>query len=204
MQTICCVHATLFTASVGLRSQDRQSPCHHPACAGSRRVVRALEVTSVGVHCRQMPVWIVVIRWKTNPARRPVFIHRDVYRCYTGAPMRKWLAVILLVFIPLQASWAAVASYCQHETGVAAKHFGHHDHQHKAADGKGAATDPAQIGSSDPDCAYCHAGCSPALPGEVACSSPIARSSMDAADYRARLAPPPFEHLERPQWRVLA
>lgn len=117
--------------------------------------------------------------------------------------MRKWLAIILLVFMPLQSSWAAVASYCQHETGAAARHFGHHDHQHKAADGKEAAPDPANIGSGDPDCASCHAGCSSALPGDAALS-PIARSSMDATDYWARLTPPPFERLERPQWRVLA
>ena len=54
--------------------------------------------------------------------------------------MRKWLAIVLLVFLPLQFSWAAVASYCQHETGAAAKHFGHHAHQHKAADGKDTGT----------------------------------------------------------------
>ena len=55
--------------------------------------------------------------------------------------------------MPLQLSWAAMASYCQHKTGAAAKHFGHHDHQHKAADGKEKAPDPAKTGGNDLDCA---------------------------------------------------
>ncbi len=116
--------------------------------------------------------------------------------------MRKCLAIFLLVFMPLQLSWAAVASYCQHETGASAKHFGHHDHQHKAADGRDAAPD-AKTGGGDPDCASCHAGCSSALLGEVALQ-PMFSSSLDIADYWARLTSPPFERLERPQWRALA
>lgn len=118
--------------------------------------------------------------------------------------MRKCLAIFLLVFMPLQLSWAAVvSSYCQHETGASAKHFGHHDHQHKAADGKGAAPDPAKTGGGDPDCASCHAGCSLALSGEATLTSMFS-SSLDVADYWARLTSPPLERLERPQWRALA
>ncbi|NCV41106.1 MAG: hypothetical protein EBW11_11190 [Betaproteobacteria bacterium] len=40
--------------------------------------------------------------------------------------MRKFLAIFLLVLLPLQFSWAAVAGYCQHEAGVTANHPGHH------------------------------------------------------------------------------
>ena len=96
--------------------------------------------------------------------------------------MRKWLAILLLVFMPLQLSWAAAASYCQHETGTSAKHFGHHDHQHKIADGKDASSDPAKTIGGDPDCASCHAGCLSALPGAVTIAS-LADSSLDTADY---------------------
>jgi hypothetical protein len=42
--------------------------------------------------------------------------------------MRRWLVLLLLVLLPLQFSWAAVASYCVHENGAAADHLGHHDH----------------------------------------------------------------------------
>ena len=50
--------------------------------------------------------------------------------------MRRWLATLLLVLLPFQFSWAAVGGYCQHETGAAAKHFGHHNHQHQADAGE--------------------------------------------------------------------
>lgn len=44
--------------------------------------------------------------------------------------MRKLLAILLISLLSLQASWAAAASYCRHERGAAARHFGHHEHQH--------------------------------------------------------------------------
>ena len=117
--------------------------------------------------------------------------------------MPRLFMIFLIVLMPLQLSWAAMASYCQHETGAAAKHFGHHDHQHKTADGKDASSDSVKTIGGDPDCASCHAGCLSALLGAVAIAS-LADSSLDTADYGARLTSPPFERLERPQWRVLA
>ncbi len=45
--------------------------------------------------------------------------------------MRRWLAIFLLVFIPLQFTWAAASAYSQHENWDAANHFGHHAHEHK-------------------------------------------------------------------------
>lgn len=44
--------------------------------------------------------------------------------------MRKVLAILLISLLSLQASWAAAASYCRHEQGAAARHFGHHEHRH--------------------------------------------------------------------------
>jgi len=104
--------------------------------------------------------------------------------------MRKWLAIVLLVFLPLQFSWAAVASYCQHETGAAAKHFGHHAHQHKAADGQDASPDPAKTLGGDPDCASCHAGCFSVLSGDVKLASPVS-PSLDTGYPPEHLAEPP-------------
>jgi hypothetical protein len=49
-------------------------------------------------------------------------------------PMRRYLAIFLLVLLPLQYSWAAMASYCEHETSVTAKHPGHHTHDHASVD----------------------------------------------------------------------
>lgn len=45
--------------------------------------------------------------------------------------MRRWLTVLLLVLLPLQLGWAALGSYCQHETGRQAQHLGHHSHPHQ-------------------------------------------------------------------------
>ncbi len=117
--------------------------------------------------------------------------------------MPRLFMIFLIVLMPLQLSWAAMASYCQHETGAAAKHFGHHDHQHKAADGKEKAPDPAKTGGNDLDCASCHASC-PSILHENLTPPPILSSSLLIADHWARLTSPPFQRLERPQWRVLA
>ena len=45
-------------------------------------------------------------------------------------PMRRLVCVFLLIWFPFQISWAAVSSYCQHESGAGAQHFGHHFHVH--------------------------------------------------------------------------
>ncbi|MDR1063472.1 MAG: hypothetical protein LBL48_06015 [Azoarcus sp.] len=69
--------------------------------------------------------------------------------------MRRWLAVLLLVFLPLQSAWAAAGVYCQHERGEAANHFGHHEHRHVTPDNS-ADTDSDASGrqSADNDCSF--------------------------------------------------
>jgi len=116
--------------------------------------------------------------------------------------MRRWLAILLLVFLPLQFSWAAVAGYCQHETGVAAQHFGHHEHQHHADDADSSDT-KALGGGIDADCAACHASCAAALTG-IATILPIAATFVDHPWPPAVLASPPTGQPERPNWSVSA
>lgn len=48
--------------------------------------------------------------------------------------MRRCLVLVLLLWLPLQFSWAAAAGYCGHEQRKGAAHFGHHAHQHRAVD----------------------------------------------------------------------
>ena len=48
------------------------------------------------------------------------------------AAMRRFVLLFLMLILPLQWSWAAVASVCRHETGSAAQYLGHHDHEHAA------------------------------------------------------------------------
>ena len=49
------------------------------------------------------------------------------------AAMRRFVLLFLMLILPLQWSWAAVASVCRHETGSAAQHLGHHVHEHAVA-----------------------------------------------------------------------
>lgn len=73
--------------------------------------------------------------------------------------MRRLVLICVMLLLPVQWTWAAAASYCGHETGIASKHFGHHDHLHKASSSDaskgGKSTSPAGL---DLDCGYCHLG----------------------------------------------
>lgn len=63
----------------------------------------------------------------------------------------------MMLVLPLQASWAAVASYCQHESEPSTYHFGHHVHQHHAADSGDSKEKRSTILSHD-DCLHSHGG----------------------------------------------
>ena len=70
--------------------------------------------------------------------------------------MRRWIAIFILI-LPLQFSWAAVASYCQHESEPAkTEHIGHHEHKHADTDtvGKTKKSEPS-LDKSDRDCRLC-------------------------------------------------
>lgn len=131
--------------------------------------------------------------------------------------MHHLLAVILLAFLPLQFTAAAVASYCSHEAQADAGYISHHDHQHHAdaiddvearadlmanlhstADAKGDEAPDAM----DLDCGHCHGSCViltlPAtLPGMPGSASP--HPNFDDATGAHTPARP-----ERPQWLPLA
>ena len=128
--------------------------------------------------------------------------------------MRRILATVLLALLPLQFSWAAVASYCGHEEQAGAAHFGHHEHQYHA-DTIGNAETVADLvatadaagekapGAMDLDCGHCHGYCSvmltlpSGLPGALSTAHPSATLD-EAGGAHAPTRP------ERPQWRPLA
>jgi len=124
-------------------------------------------------------------------------------------PVRRFLAIVLLAMLPLQLSWAAVASYCEHET-QGTGHFGHHEHQHHTDAGSDAgpvadaeAQGDKASGAMDLDCGHCHGQCGvmltlPArLPGSLSTAPPTA--TIDEAGGAHAPARP-----ERPQWLPLA
>ncbi len=72
----------------------------------------------------------------------------------TLPPVRRCLAILLLVFMPAQFSWAMVGQYCAHETGAQSQHLGHHSHQHEQSDAASAQADtPATDDASLVQCA---------------------------------------------------
>ena len=132
--------------------------------------------------------------------------------------MRRLLAIVLLVLLPLQFSWAGVAPYCGHEEQAGANHFGHHEHQHPAEIGIDAASDadldagstpttdvPAGklAGAPDLDCGHCHGAGSMILitPAPVA-SLPLTALRLASIDEAGGAHAP--TRPERPQWLPLA
>ncbi len=129
--------------------------------------------------------------------------------------MRKFVAFLMLVLLPLQFSVAVAARYCQHETGPGAAHFGHHEHSchggqaqaKPAADGKvaeGSCTENTKLpGANDHDCGACHAGCAAALTTPI---KPITVATVSTAVgfHPTPPASAPAARPERPNWYALA
>ncbi len=109
--------------------------------------------------------------------------------------MRKFAAILLLLLIPLQSSWAAVACYCQHEQGDSVRHFGHHEHQHESAKA-------AQPGAAvaDADCGLCQAGFLTAMMIEPRMSIAVLNVIGPAEPVDSQAASPPLDLPERPNW----
>jgi hypothetical protein len=122
-------------------------------------------------------------------------------------PMRRWFVILLLALLPFQFTWAAVASYCAHETGSQAQHVGHHEHEHTsvAAD---LVADADALSADAPagqhlDCGHCHGGCT-GMPMLKNAAVVLTSAQHPAATFSplvlSRAQAPP----ERPQWLTLA
>ncbi len=123
--------------------------------------------------------------------------------------MRRLFILALLALLPLQFSWAAVASYCEHET-QGDGHFGHHEHQHRvnATSDAGPVSDAdlqadPTSGAMDLDCGHCHGNLSAlptlsAKPPALLSTAPPTASLREAGNADAPARP------ERPQWLRLA
>ncbi|MFT3758232.1 hypothetical protein [Thauera sp.] len=112
--------------------------------------------------------------------------------------MRRWLSILFLLMLPLQFSWAAVSAYCQHETGAAADHLGHHAHSHQA----GADETAGGEGSGfDPDCGFCHAGsCTTVLSADLSVVPASIVAVLPGGELRTWLPAGLSAEPERPKW----
>ena len=117
----------------------------------------------------------------------------------------------MLVLLPLQFSWAAVAAYCGHETGQHAEHLGHHEHRHadqaKAdqakADQDSAPADQKAPAGFDFDCGHCHGTCA-SMPAPLGDTSPLALASHPVTPVEGIVRTLAQSPPERPQWLPLA
>lgn len=129
-------------------------------------------------------------------------------RVTTLRRMRRWLAILMLVLLPAQFSWAVVGQYCAHETGAQTRHLGHHSHERDHGDATpvqagelpdGDASPWDAAGGGHPDCEYCHLACGVVVPVPSAGAAPTASAGLPAASVPAvgrHIADQP----ERPQW----
>ncbi|RZT36603.1 cation efflux protein, CzcI family [Cupriavidus agavae] len=115
--------------------------------------------------------------------------------------MRRFLLICLLFVLPFQFSWAAAASYCQHETTVASWHLGHHEHRHQAAqDG----VEKEKMPVVDTDCGVCHAVSVPMAWGDVAVESQAQGHGAGASRHEMPFSSRNPSAPDRPQWQRLA
>lgn len=121
--------------------------------------------------------------------------------------MRSWRVLCLVLFLSLQFSWAAVAGYCQHQSDLAPAHFGHHEHEHGAAEAQAQVSadvlDALAAPGVDADCVACHAACASALPWHFNLTQPPGASAA-VAYHPVRWPAPPGQGLDRPQWLLPA
>lgn len=119
--------------------------------------------------------------------------------------MRRWCGILLLLLLPFQFSWAAVAGYCQHERDVTPQHIGHHEHAHEAPATLDVAADTqgderSSATGVDADCAYCHLSAA-----KVFWSTHQAQLAAPAETHSGVIATAVesllLETIERPNWR---
>lgn len=121
--------------------------------------------------------------------------------------MIRWIVALLLVLLPLEFMWAAVASTCQHERSTSTtslQHVGHHEHQHKSDSVAGKAdVGEKNLDKFDPDRRSGHGFGFAALYLSDAKLLYLRGSQMNAPAPSALAGVSPM-HPDRPHWLFLA
>ena len=114
--------------------------------------------------------------------------------------MHHCLAILLLVFLPFQFSWAAVGTYCEHEAGPKAQHFGHHEHEHRQV-AVGTGEDTKSKAGAALDVADCHFHCQCVVDLPASLVMPTVGGINQLTDWAdADALAPVSARPERPQW----
>lgn len=119
--------------------------------------------------------------------------------------MRRWLAVLLLVLLPLQFSWAAVASYCLDGSATLIDastpgHDVHHGHDRIEATDSGQDAPAAEAHSTEAhDCGHCHGHGAGLVQGTADAAGPVRCSGL-LATAPPQPPEPSLTRPERPQW----
>lgn len=117
--------------------------------------------------------------------------------------MKRLLIILLLAILPLQATWAAVATCCQHEKEVAFRHVGHHEHQHEHGHEQVHSQEQQKDSSVKvhTDCLTCH-GLAAAMIMPTVDATRVEASSLVSASPDSRLKSIPSSRPEKPQWML--
>lgn len=114
--------------------------------------------------------------------------------------VKKLFVIFLLLVMPLQASWAVVATYCQHEQDVTAQHLGHHEHAHEHDSDASDKDSSNKRGADAHDC-HGHTVGLLVIPFTLSLNLPSAVIPQSSPSRLASgLSSPP----ERPQWPLVA
>lgn len=119
--------------------------------------------------------------------------------------MLRCFIVFLMLVVPLQLAWGAVAAYCEHEGEAVSDHFGHHAHEHEH-DSSAKTIEPSDdtnTSNFDLDTGVGH------VADSIALCSGMADLNFDGSNFV--LSPAASFHLtffsakpERPKWSGLA
>ena len=124
--------------------------------------------------------------------------------------MRRFVAILLLMVLSVQFSWAAAASYCEHEQDATPQHIGHHEHQHSQAEPEGdkspvdapdadGSTKAEKAAGAHADCAYCHLSAAKNL-STLTIGLPCSTASSPALAATAVVESHLLDRIERPKW----
>lgn len=122
--------------------------------------------------------------------------------------IKRLFLLLSMVFVLLQASYAAASDYCRHEGSEPAAsahattkvaHWGHHFHDH--AGDNGASKSGKQGKFTDADCGFCHAHHLSAVPLTFAAASASMGDTLNPALPVALHGSSPYIP-DRPDWQA--